>query len=133
MRRFELGQPVIWIDFDGRTWPARVTAVGVGRVRSQLDGGQPDAGVSRTFTLWERQWQCGCMTMTPVPCPPNVTESPTVPDWASDIPLGGVALDPPHPAATLTQRCLRRQPPLSIPLDGGFSFGRVSLAVSPHA
>lgn len=30
--------------------------------------------------------------MTPVPCPPNVTESPTVPDWASSVPLGGMVL-----------------------------------------
>ena len=40
-------------------------------------------------TMHVRDW------MTPVPCPPNVTESPTVPDWASDIPLGGMALDKP--------------------------------------
>ena len=33
--------------------------------------------------------------MTPVPCPSNVAESPTVPDWASDTPLGGMALDKP--------------------------------------
>ena len=30
--------------------------------------------------------------MTPVPCPPNCTESPTVPDWASSVPLGGMVI-----------------------------------------
>ena len=84
---FHVGQPVIWTDPDGRFWRAVVTEVGHDRVRSQIA-----SGASRGFWLWRDQWQCGCMTMTPVPCPPNVTESPTVPDWASDTPLGGMVL-----------------------------------------
>lgn len=31
-------------------------------------------------------------SLTPVPCPPNVVESPTVPDWATDAPVGGMVL-----------------------------------------
>ena len=31
-------------------------------------------------------------SMRPVEYPPNVTESPTVPDWATSVPLGGMVL-----------------------------------------
>ena len=44
------------------------------------------AGVGSGLVIPTRSW------MTPVPCPPNVAESPTVPDWASSVPLGGMVL-----------------------------------------
>ena len=57
------------------------------RFVAEADGRVLQVSGAFSGTRWPwRPW------MTPVPCPPNVVESPTVPDWASSVPMGGLVI-----------------------------------------